>query len=87
MQNSSPPQMKMLLTRLGENSKMIISGDLQQSDLDKHNNGLNDLINLLHTKYENNYEIYNNGFGLVEFNKDLIVRHPMIKNIIKLYEY
>ena len=46
MQNSSPNQMKMLVTRLGENSRMVISGDLEQTDLPKEN-GLEDLINKL----------------------------------------
>ena len=46
MQNSSPNQMKMLTTRIGVNSKMIITGDLAQSDLPREN-GLSDLMNKL----------------------------------------
>ena len=85
MQNSTPAQMKMLLTRLGENSKLIITGDLKQSDIN-YENGLSNFLNLLNYKYKNKYEIYENGFGLIEFNDELIVRHPMVKNVIKLYE-
>jgi phosphate starvation-inducible PhoH-like protein len=44
MQNSSPNQMKMLTTRIGINSKMVITGDLKQTDILKEN-GLNDLVN------------------------------------------
>jgi len=45
MQNSTVNQIKMMLTRLGENSKMIITGDTEQSDLSNYSNGLLDLIN------------------------------------------
>jgi phosphate starvation-inducible PhoH-like protein len=51
MQNSSPNQMKMLVTRIGDNSKMVITGDLQQSDY-SNNNGLYDFTQRLN-KYEN----------------------------------
>ena len=46
MQNSSPHQMKTLLTRIGENSKLIILGDTSQSDL-TFKNGLEDILNKL----------------------------------------
>ena len=85
MQNSTPAQMKMLLTRLGDNSKLIITGDLKQSDIN-YENGLSNFLNLLYQKYKNKYEIYENCFGLIEFNDELIFRHPMVKNVIKLYE-
>ena len=86
MQNSTPAQMKMLLTRLGDSSKIAITGDLEQQDLQTEENGLYDLINLLNSKYNNKYEIYNDGFGIVEFNKNLVVRHEMVKKVLTLYE-
>lgn len=52
MQNSSPNQMKMLVTRLGDNSRMVITGDLQQSDI-KGENGLNDFVSKFE-KYQSN---------------------------------
>jgi phosphate starvation-inducible PhoH-like protein len=52
MQNSSPNQMKMLVTRLGDNSRMVITGDLQQSDI-KGENGLNDFVYKFE-KYQSN---------------------------------
>jgi len=77
MQNSTPSQMKMLLTRIGDNSKMLILGDLQQSDLETRN-GLEDIINLV------------NGIDLeyidrVEMTDDDVVRHPCVAEILGLY--
>lgn len=77
MQNSTPSQMKMLLTRIGDNSKMLILGDLQQSDIETRN-GLEDIINLV------------NGIDLeyidrVEMTDDDVVRHPCVAEILGLY--
>jgi predicted ribonuclease YlaK len=47
MQNSTPEQMLMLLTRIGKCSKMVITGDLKQSDLNCYNNGLRDFVDKL----------------------------------------
>lgn len=78
-QNVSPNQMKTILTRIGENSKYIISGDLDQSD--KYRNvresGLYDLIQ----RHSNIEEI-----GFFEFNNDDIVRNPLITKILKNYD-
>src|SRR5210317_823464 len=76
MQNSTPNQMKMLLTRIGENTKLIVTGDLEQSDLGE-DNGLAELI----------YKMY--GMDLqyiehVEMNDDDIVRHPAVNEILKV---
>ncbi len=78
-QNMSPMQMKTLLTRIGENSKFIISGDLDQSDRYKFINqsGLYDAIQ----KHQNT-----EGIGFVEFNEDEIVRNPIISRILKNYK-
>jgi len=85
MQNSSPNQMKMLTTRIGVNSKMIITGDLNQTDI-TNNNGLEDLINRI-----NKYNNYNNNtlnrIKIVTFEKEEIERSEIVKNIIELYEY
>ena len=77
MQNSTPNQMKMLLTRLGDNSKMIVMGDLKQSDLGPRN-GLADLVK--RTK----------GLDLeyiehVIMDDEDILRHPAVAEILKLY--
>lgn len=76
MQNSTPNQMKMLLTRLGENTKLIVTGDLEQSDLGEHN-GLAELIHKL------------DGLDLeyiehVEMDEEDIVRHPAVYEVLKV---
>jgi len=76
MQNSSPEQMRMILTRFGENSKMIICGDTKQSDIHRRN-GLDDAFDLLQGI---------NGIGFVSLTTNAIVRHPIIKQIEKRYE-
>lgn len=84
MQNSSPSQMKMLITRIGVNSKMIITGDLNQSDILKEN-GLNDFINIL-----KKYEKYNNKTNLIhtlEFQNEDIERSEIVKKVIEIYDY
>jgi phosphate starvation-inducible PhoH-like protein len=86
MQNSTPSQMKMLLTRLGSNSKIAITGDLDQQDINTETNGLKDLLNLLDNRYQNKYELYNDGYGLVEFTKDIVVRQEMVKKVLDLYD-
>ena len=82
MQNSTPNQMLMLLTRIGTNSKIIINGDLNQSDrIEK--NGLIDLVN----KLRNNKSILseNNLFYLLEFNNNDIQRSKVVKGVLDLY--
>jgi phosphate starvation-inducible protein PhoH and related proteins len=79
-QNMTVGQMKMFLTRIGNNSKMIITGDLAQSDL-KGLNGLEDLIRRLNTHGQEMTNIKQVHFGL-----DDIVRNPVIKNVLKLYK-
>ena len=77
-QNTTIPQMKMFLTRLGEGSRMVVTGDLSQSDLEgNQRSGLNDAILRLR------------GFqdiGIVEFSGKDIVRHPLVEQIVKAYE-
>lgn len=76
MQNSTPNQMKMLLTRLGTNTKLIVTGDLEQSDLGEHN-GLAELVHKL------------DGMDLkyiehVQMGDDDIVRHPAVGEVLKV---
>ena len=83
MQNTSESQMFMLLTRLGENSKMIINGDLNQI---KNKNGLEDLINKLNSNYPSELDKYENSISLIQLNNDDIQRHDLIKKIIEIYK-
>jgi phosphate starvation-inducible PhoH-like protein len=78
-QNSTPNQMKLLLTRIGFNSKFFISGDLEQTDRykDKKQSGLWDAI----AKFKDMDDI-----GVFEFNQNDIVRNPLITKILKRYE-
>jgi phosphate starvation-inducible PhoH-like protein len=78
MQNSTPNQMLMLLTRLGINSKIVVTGDLAQSDFG-NKNGLHDLLK----KMENNtYD----KFYLVKLDKKDIQRSKIVSQVLKMYE-
>jgi phosphate starvation-inducible PhoH-like protein len=78
-QNSTPNQMKLLLTRIGFNSKFFISGDLEQTDRykDKRQSGLWDAIE----KFKELPDV-----GVFEFDNKDIVRNPLISKILKRYE-
>ena len=78
-QNSSPNQMKLLLTRIGFNSKFFISGDIEQTDRykDKKHSGLYDAIQ----KFKNVSDI-----GVFEFSDEDVVRNPLISKILKKYD-
>jgi phosphate starvation-inducible PhoH-like protein len=78
-QNSTPSQMKLLLTRIGFNSKFFISGDLEQFDRhkDKTHTGLWDSLQ----KFQGM-----NDIGVFEFNSFDIVRNPLISKILQRYE-
>ena len=80
MQNATPSQMKMLLTRLGEGSKMIVTGDTRQADRSDDNNGLLDFQRLVDS-YKNCK--YVSG---VEFDHRDIQRHPAVLEILKIYK-
>lgn len=81
MQNSSPKQMKMLLTRLGDNSRIVITGDLEQTDIGIEN-GLWDFINKL-----NNWNNTSELIHQVIFNRDDIERSIAVKNVLDIYNY
>lgn len=78
MQNSTPNQMLMILTRIGENSKMVITGDIQQHDRKYYDNGLKDFSNrIIRNKNEN--------IETIQFVADDVVRHPIIKDVLRMY--
>tara|TARA_Y100000389_G_scaffold204720_1_gene259189 strand:- start:417 stop:1157 length:741 start_codon:yes stop_codon:yes gene_type:complete len=87
MQNSTPMQMKMMLTRIGKNSKVVITGDKSQSDLDKiDSNGLEDFYNKLIQHYETNtWEMYKEGIGIVDFGIEDVKRSDICKKILEIY--
>jgi phosphate starvation-inducible protein PhoH and related proteins len=78
-QNSTPTQMKALLTRIGENSKFIINGDVNQSDRFDKENGLLDLLHRLN-------EEPINGVEVCQFDERDIQRHRLVGEFIKLYK-
>ena len=78
MQNSTPNQMKMLLTRLGTNSKMVVLGDLQQSDLHVRN-GLEDIIDRVECLEMDHLEY-------VDMSDDDVLRHPAVSEILTVYK-
>ena len=82
MQNSSPKQMKMLLTRLGDESRMVITGDLNQSDR-YNDNGLYDFINRFQMFGSTNF---NSSIQYVELNDHDIQRSAVVSNILKIYD-
>jgi phosphate starvation-inducible PhoH-like protein len=81
MQNSSPNQMLMISTRLGDNSKLIITGDLNQSDR-MNDNGLKDLVKKIEAYPLNCTEI-----STIHFQQNDIQRSPIVSKILDIYEY
>ena len=78
MQNATPSQMKMLLTRLGIGSRMVVTGDLQQADRPS-NNGLLEFLNLFNEFKHNRY------VDLCHFTMEDIERHEAVKEILAIY--
>ena len=77
-QNATQEQMKMFLTRLGFNSKMVVTGDITQIDLPGHK-----ISGLIHvTQILKQIE----GIRFVNFSEEDVVRHNLVKNIIKAYD-
>lgn len=81
MQNSSPNQMLMISTRMGEKSKLIITGDLNQSDR-MEDNGLKDLVKKIEAYPLNCTEI-----STIYFQQNDIQRSPIVSKILDIYEY
>ena len=76
-QNATPEQIKMFVTRIGENSKYIITGDLDQSDISKHKSGLEDAIKRFAGVH---------GVGLASFKEKDVVRHSLVRRLLKRYK-
>jgi phosphate starvation-inducible PhoH-like protein len=79
MQNATPSQMKMLLTRIGENSRMVVTGDLNQADRPREN-GLLEFCKL-----------YDQGgdrrlIAMAKFESSDVERHPVVKEILSIYK-
>ena len=78
MQNATPSQTKMLMTRIGENSKIVITGDVEQADRKTSDNGLIDLCSKLNAKPSP-------GLAVCYMTKTDIQRHPIIDTVLSLY--
>jgi phosphate starvation-inducible PhoH-like protein len=76
-QNATPEQIKMFVTRLGKNSKYIITGDLEQSDIPKHKSGLEDAVKRFAGVH---------GVGLASFREKDVVRHSLVRRLLKRYK-
>jgi len=79
MQNSTISQMKMLLTRLGENSRLVITGDLEQNDLHGVTNGLEDFLNKIKGRRSD-------SISSIEFDKSQVEREDIVKEVLEIYE-
>ena len=79
MQNSTPAQCKMLMTRIGEGSKIVLTGDTDQADRRIADNGLADILTRLKKGGVK-------GISLCEFESKDIQRHHMITHILKMYD-
>ena len=78
MQNSTVAQMKMLLTRLGENSRLIITGDLEQHDRKNEKNGLEDFLEKFRGKRSS-------SITNIMFDKEDIQREEVVKEVLDIY--
>ena len=77
-QNTTLPQIKMFLTRMGRNAKFIVTGDMTQIDLPhKSDSGLGRTLEMLRGV---------DGIGIVEFGKKDIIRHALVSRIVKAFE-
>jgi phosphate starvation-inducible PhoH-like protein len=77
-QNTTPMQMKMFLTRLGEGSRMVVTGDPTQIDLPPQSrSGLADAIDAIDGV---------DGVAIVRFGEKDVVRHPLVARIVGAYE-
>ena len=79
MQNATPGQIKMLLTRLGEGSKIVVTGDTRQADRCDKDNGLLDFKRLVEAYQQSKY------VAGVEFESRDIARHPAVREILSIY--
>ena len=98
MQNSTPNQMMMLTTRIGDSSKMVITGDLKQTDRGERGNGLSDLISKveayqadlmpLHAESGSVFPIqYKKDIEIVRMSASDVQRNPIVTRILDIYQY
>jgi phosphate starvation-inducible PhoH-like protein len=78
MQNATPAQAKMLMTRIGQNSRIVITGDVEQADRSNGDNGLLDLCEKLKRSPVD-------GIAVCELSTRDVQRHPIIGSVLKLY--
>ena len=78
MQNATPSQMKMLLTRIGDHSRIVVTGDLAQHDRGFENNGLKDFVKLLEQRKSE-------MIGVVSFAQEDVERHPAVEAVLEIY--
>lgn len=78
MQNATPNQVKMLLTRIGEGSKIVVTGDVEQTDRTAVNNGLLDVVQRLSSQPCP-------GLAVCELGSRDVQRHPIITSVLDLY--
>lgn len=78
-QNTTPQQMKMFLTRLGFNSKTVVTGDLTQVDLPSNQ----------HSGLFEAYKVLSNvsGIGMCHLDRNDVIRHPIVQKIVDAYEF
>ena len=78
MQNATPAQVKMLMTRIGQNSKIVITGDVEQADRTTVNNGLIDIAARLE-------RIPSQGLQVCKLGVRDVQRHPIINTVLEIY--
>ncbi len=79
MQNATPSQMKMLLTRIGDGSRMVVTGDLQQADRPSHN-GLLEFLKLYNDFKDHRY------IDICQFTVKDVERHEAVKEVLAIYK-
>lgn len=79
MQNATPNQMKMLLTRIGDDSRMVVTGDIQQTDRREAQNGLLDFSRLYNGYKDSRF------IDFVTFDYADIERHPAVREVLDIY--
>jgi phosphate starvation-inducible PhoH-like protein len=78
MQNATPDQTKMLLTRIGEGSSMVITGDLKQHDRGFDKNGLKDFLERLASRNTRSMEV-------CVFRREHVERDPLVAEVLEIY--
>jgi phosphate starvation-inducible PhoH-like protein len=78
MQNATPSQVKMVMTRIGEGSKLVLAGDPSQHDRGFEENGFMDFIKRLRMHSTDSIEY-------VEFTEADVLRHPVVKEVLEVY--